>query len=45
MVVISNKSSISNKWNGCYFHFGQAINRKIQEIGLINEYKDSANPW
>ena len=23
------------EWNGCYFHFGQAINRKIQEIGLI----------
>ena len=26
-------------------YFGQAINRKIQEIGLITEYKDRANPF
>jgi len=26
-------------------HFGQAINRKIQEIGLITQYKDRANPF
>ena len=33
------------EWNGCFFHFGQAINRKIQAIGLITEYKDRANPF
>ena len=27
-------------WNGCYFHFSQAIQRKIQTIGLSTEYRD-----
>jgi hypothetical protein len=28
---------------GCRFHLGQAWWRKIQNLGLANEYKDSAN--
>ena len=31
------------QWYGCYFHFGQAIQRKIQLIGLITEYRDRAS--
>ncbi|CAF4728863.1 unnamed protein product, partial [Rotaria socialis] len=28
---------------GCFFHFCQAIYRKIRELGLSNTYKDDAN--
>ena len=31
------------QWHGCYPHFGQAIQRKIQSIGLITEYRDRAS--
>ena len=27
-------------WNGCYFHFSQAIQRKIADVGLSTEYRD-----
>lgn len=27
---------------GCYFHFRQCLWRKVQEIGLVMEYKDNA---
>ena len=31
------------QWHGCYPHFGQAIQRKIQSVGLITEYRDRAS--
>jgi len=31
------------QWHGCNPHFGQAIQRKIQSIGLITEYRDRAS--
>jgi hypothetical protein len=27
-------------WNGCYFHLSQAIQRKIQSLGLSTDYND-----
>ena len=27
------------QWHGCYIHFGQATQRKIQSVGLITEYR------
>ena len=35
-----NQDDESGAVQGCYFHFGQAIYRKVAEHGLSNAYRD-----